>query len=318
MAEEKTSSGKGFGQFRNLSYLLAFPFLLSSCSKANMPMLNPVGQVAESEYELLVISTLIMACIIVPVIIATLWIAWRYRASNDKAKYDPEFEDSKPINMVTLFVPMLTILALGTVTWIYTHRLDPYRPLGGDERPYEIQAVSLDYKWLFIYPEEGVATVNQLVAPTGRPVTIRITSDPMMTSIFIPAIISQIYAMPGMETRANFLAPEPTVLEGANAMYSGPGFSKQRFLMHLLTPDEFQAWADNVGSANNVIGDAEVTQESRLNFERYEQLVERTEGYPITYFSSTEPELFSRIVQKYMPHYSMKPLKTTEEYDKEL
>ncbi len=318
MAEERSSSGKGLEQFRSIGYLLLLPLLLSSCSKANMPMLNPVGEVAESEYELLVISTLIMACIIVPVIIGTLWIAWRYRASRDASDYDPEFEESKPINMLTLFVPLLTILALGTVTWIYTHRLDPYRPLVGDEKPYEIQAVSLDYKWLFIYPEEGVATVNQLVAPTERAVTIRITSDPMMTSIFIPAIISQIYAMPGMETRANFMAPEPTVLQGANAMYSGPGFSKQRFLMHLLTPEEFQAWANNVGSASNVIGDAEVTQEARLDFERYEQLVERTEGYPITYFSSAEPELFSRIVQKYMPHYTMKPLKTTEEYDKEL
>ena len=200
---------------------------------------------------------------------------------------------------------------LGALTWVYTHRLDPYRPMPGNGRPYEIQAISLDYKWLFIYPEEGVATINELVAPTGRPVTLRMTSDPMMTSIFIPGLISQIYTMPGMETRANFMAHSPAVRQGANAMYSGPGFEYQRFKTRLVSPEEYSAWIAAVkqgraGSEKNV---------ALLDWAVFNTLLPQSTVNPVTHYASVEPDLFQRAIRKYMPHYQLKPLPDRAEFD---
>jgi cytochrome o ubiquinol oxidase subunit 2 len=250
-----------------------------------------------------------MLAIIVPVILGTLWIAWRYRDRPDHQGYDPQFDHSPTIDKFTFYVPLLTIATLGSLTWVYTHRLDPYKVrTGGDTPvPFEIQAVSLDYKWLFIYPDAGVATVNELVAPTDRAVTIRITSDPMMTSLFIPSLVSQIYAMTGMETRANFMAPVTAELEGANAMYSGPGFSKQRFKVRLLTQPDFGEWLKKVGGGA-AEGTAAAKQEPLLDLARYRTLAERSEGYPVTYFRAVEPGLFEQVVRQYQPRYRMNPL----------
>ena len=283
--------------------------MLSGCSR--MPMLNPVGTVGETETRLFYLAVGVMLLIIVPVILLTLWFAWRYRASSSKDGYDPKFTNSSIISQITLFVPLFTIAVLGTITWIYTHRLDPYRPMPGHAAPYEIQAISLDYKWLFIYPEEGVATINELVAPTGRPVTLRMTSDPMMTSIFIPGLISQIYTMPGMETRANFMVHAPTVRQGANGMYSGPGFEYQRFKARLVSPEDFQGW---VASVKQGKGEGE-KHEAVLDWARFNALLPQSTVNPVTYFASVEPDLFSRAVRKYMPHYQMNPLPDRAEFD---
>lgn len=301
-------------RLRSLATLL--PFFLSACSTAKMPMLNPNGYVGESELDLLKITTLIMAVIVVPLIIGLFWIVWTYRSSTEHDDFDPEFDHSPLLHKITLYVPLITITALGALTWVYTHRLDPYRPVKADETPYEIQAISLDYKWLFIYPEEGIATVNELAAPVGRPVTIRVTSDPMMTSIFIPGLISQIYAMPGMETRANFLADKAEQMEGANAMYSGPGFSTQRFTTHLLSDDDFDAWLTGVRDGTGGSGDEKAKTEQKLDFDRYAKMVPVTKSEPVTHFTSVDPGLFQKVIQKYMPHYMMSDLPTTAEYDK--
>ncbi|MCA0418042.1 MAG: COX aromatic rich motif-containing protein [Proteobacteria bacterium] len=272
-----------------------------------MPMLNPVGDVTTTILDLFKFSTIVMLVIIVPVILGTLWIAWRYRDRPDHQGYDPQFDHSPTIDKFTFYVPLLTIATLGSLTWVYTHRLDPYRVRAGGSTPvpFEIQAVSLDYKWLFIYPEAGVATVNEMAAPIDRPVTIRITSDPMMTSLFIPSLVSQIYAMTGMETRANFMAPVTAELDGANAMYSGPGFSKQRFKVRLLAQPDFGAWLKTIG------GDASAgtaKREPMLDMARYRTLAERSEGYPVTYFRAVAPGLFEQVVQQYQPRYRMNPL----------
>lgn len=279
-------------------------------------MLNPIGDVGDDELQLLKLTIAIMAAIVIPVILATFWFTWHYREGNADSSYDPEFHHSSVIHAVTLFVPLLTITALGVLTWIYTHRLDPYQPrackgdiCSGGTEPYEIRAVSLDYKWLFIYPEEGVATINELAAPTNRPVTIRLTSDPMMTSLFIPGLISQIYAMPGMETRANFLATKEAVMDGANAQYSGPSFYHQRFKTHLLTADKFKAWVSNVKSGQAGSTTDKVQSKPKLDQSVYEMLVKRTKDkYPITYFNSVDDGVFAGAVRKYMPHYKMNPL----------
>lgn len=286
---------------------------LSGCIKLDMPILNPVGQVGEQEKNLLIATLIIMALIVIPVILLTLWMAWRYRAGSG-ATYDPDFDHSKVIEGITIFVPLITITVLGWATWSYTHSLDPYRPLGGDTRPYEIDAVSLDHKWLFIYPEEGIATVNQLAAPTGRPVTIRLTSDPMMTSIFVPGLLSQIYAMPGMETRANFMADKTAVMDGTNAMFSGPGFSRQRFKTHLLEPQNFAVWVSDVRAGSTPADAPDAVAEPMLDMARYKELVKRTASEPIMYFANIEDNMFEKIVQIYTPHYRANPLPTETEF----
>ncbi len=285
--------------------------LLGGCSRDRIPMLNPVGAVGEAEAELFYLSVGVMSAIIVPVILVTLWFAWRYRASSRNDAYDPKFSDSSAISKVTLLVPVLTIAVLGALNWVYTHRLDPYRPMPGNDAPYEIQVISLDYKWLFIYPEEGVATINELVAPTGRAVTLRMTSDPMMTAIFIPGLISQIYTMPGMETRANFLAEKPVARQGANAMYSGPGFEYQRFTARVVPPDEFQGWVQALKRGRG--GSAK--QAALLDWATFETLTPQSTDNPVTYYASVEPDLFAKAVRKYMPHYTMKPLPDRAQFD---
>ena len=284
---------------------------LMGCAKNNMPILNPVGAVGEAEASVFYMSVIVMAAIGIPVILATLWIAWRYRASSNPSDYDADFDDSPVIHQVTLFVPLFTITILGAITWVYTHRLDPYRPLAGDERPYEIQAISLNYKWLFIYPEEGIATVNELVAPTGRPVTLRMTSDPMMTAIFIPGLISQMYTMPGMESRANFLADKQTIIQGSNAMYSGPGFEYQRFKTHLVAPEKFSSWVASIKVGQ---GGAPMNK-ANLDMSGYVALTAPTTDTPITYYAAVDPTLFTQVVRKYMPEYRLNPLPTREEFD---
>lgn len=281
----------------------------SACSSNRMPMLKPVGDVTTTILELLILSTIVMTLIVVPVILGTLWIAWRYRDKGGHGHYDPEFDHSAVINKITFYVPLLTVATLGSLTWIYTHRLDPYKVRAGGETsiPYEIQAISLDYRWLFIYPGAGVATVNEMVAPSNQPVTIRITSDPMVTSLFIPSLVSQIYAMPGMETRANFMAPVTAELDGANAMYSGPEFYKQRFKVKLVAQSDFANWIKTVeGSAMQIDPDAKI--EPKLDFSRYKTLAERSIDSDVIYFNSVDSGLFERVVRQYEPRYKMNPL----------
>jgi cytochrome o ubiquinol oxidase subunit 2 len=294
-----------------LGHVILAAMALAGCSKESMPILNPVGAVGEAEANVFYVAVIVMAVIGIPVILATLWIAWRYRASSNRHDYDESFDDSPVIHQVTLFVPLFTITILGAMTWVYTHRLDPYRPLAGEQRPYEIQAISLDYKWLFVYPEAGIATINELVAPTDRPVTLRMTSDPMMTAIFIPGLISQMYTMPGMESRANFLADKQATIQGSNVMYSGPGFEYQRFKAHLVSPEKFAAWVASVkagqgGAPRNV---------PLLDLKHYDALTAPTTDTPITHFAAIDPTLFTQVVRKYMPSYRMNPLPTRKEFD---
>ncbi len=292
---------------------LSGALILAGCSREKFPILNPNGYVGEMEFQLLWVTLLIMAAIVIPVIILTFWVLWRYRASAD-ANYDPDFDHSPVISAVTIFVPFATIAGLGWANWDYTHSLDPYRPLGKEQTPYEIDAISLDYKWLFIYPEDGLATVNELVAPVDTPVTIRVTSDPVMTSIFIPGLISQIYAMPGSETRSNFLATEPRVMDGANAQFNGPDFANQRFKTHLLTKEDFKSWVEAAKTGKPLAESPGFVFEPVMSFERYQTLAKQSPSEPIMYFGNVEPNLFEKIVRIYSPHYQMNPLPTEVQY----
>ncbi len=284
-------------EFLSMSLRLAAIIVVSltaGCSTLTMPVFNPVGIVAETSEQLLLLSMAVMALIIVPVIIATLWIAWRYRANGGQGQYEPELTNSELIHKVTLYIPLLTIAFLGYVTWVYTHQLDPYRPLGADTQPYEVQAVSLDYKWLFIYPKQGIATVNRLVIPKDTQISFRVTSQSVMNSFFIPQLGSQIYSMAMMETKLHLIANEAGTFDGISSNYSGAGFTGMKFKVTATpTEDEFNQWVSKVRQSNKVLDDA-----------TYDQLVKPSENNPVEYFSHVKPKMFEQIVHQYM-HMNM-------------
>lgn len=268
--------------------------LLSGC---DLLVLNPPGDVAARQGDLIVVATLLMLIVIVPVIALTFWFAWRYRASNTQARYTPDWDHSTQLELVIWGVPLLIIIALGAVTWISTHLLDPYRPLDriAEGRPVpkgmehlEVQVVALDWKWLFIYPEQGIAVVNQLVFPAGRPVSLRITSDTVMNSFYVPQLAGQIYAMAGMQTRLQMLADQPGTFVGRNSQYSGGGYSQQHFEVKAMSQADFDAWVARAKQGG-----------TRLDATTYPALAARSRANPITYYSTVEPNLFDSIIDKY-------------------
>ena len=200
--------------------------------------MNPSGDIANQQGRLIVVSTVLMLIIIIPVIALTIFFAWRYRQSNKEADYSPDWDHSTQLELAIWAAPLLIIIALGAITWISTHTLDPYRPLSrldaerpvpAEAKPLVVEVVALDWKWLFIYPEQGFATVNEMAAPVDRPITFKITATSVMNSFFIPALAGQIYAMPGMETKLHAVINKPGEFEGFSANYSGAGFSGMRF-----------------------------------------------------------------------------------------
>ncbi len=218
---------------------LASGLALGGCSTA---VLAPRGPVGRAETVVLFDALAIMLTIIVPTIIATLVFAWWYRASNTRARRLPDFAYSGRIELVVWAVPLLTIMFLGGLCWISSHDLDPAKPLASKTKPLEVQVVSLDWKWLFIYPDQQVASVNELVAPAGAPIHFTLTSASVMNAFFVPQLGSMIYTMNGMSTQLNLQADRPGDYAGRSAHFSGDGFPGMHFLVHAVTPQQFTTW----------------------------------------------------------------------------
>jgi cytochrome o ubiquinol oxidase subunit II len=213
--------------------------LLGGCAHG---VLDPKGPIGADEKVILFDATAIMLLVVVPVIICTLAFAWWFRSHNPRALRRPDWEYSGRIELVTWSIPLMIVLFLGGMTWISTHELDPPKPLKSEETPLEIEVVSLDWKWLFIYPGEQVAAVNQLVIPTNTPIHFKLTSATVMNSFFVPQLGSQIYTMAGMTTQVNLLASESGTFAGLSAQFSGDGFSDMRFDVRAVPAEEFKAW----------------------------------------------------------------------------
>ncbi|MGV3482572.1 MAG: ubiquinol oxidase subunit II [Sphingobium sp.] len=270
--------------------LLAMLPLLGGC---DMVVLDPAGDVARQQGNLIVISTVLMLLIIVPVMALTVFFAWRYRAANSDATYKPDWDHSTQLELVIWAAPLLIIICLGALTWVATHLLDPYRPLArtaagvpvADVKPLEVNVVALDWKWLFIYPEQGIATVNELAVPVDRPIMFRISASSVMNSFYIPALAGQIYAMPGMETRLHGVFNHEGDFTGFSANYSGAGFSNMRFAVKSLSADGFARWADG----------ARGTGQS-LDRTAYLKLERPSEKEPVQRFASVDPALFDAVV----------------------
>ncbi|RKS17738.1 MULTISPECIES: ubiquinol oxidase subunit II [Pseudomonas] len=259
--------------------------LLSGC---NMTLLDPKGQVGLDERNLIITATLLMLLVVIPVIVMTFLFAWKYRASNTSATYTPKWNHSTKIEIAVWAVPIMIIIALGYVTYKSTHALDPYRPLESDVKPVTIEVVALDWKWLFIYPEQGIATVNKIVFPAHTPINFKITSDAVMNSFFIPALGGQIYAMAGMQTKLHLIANQNAEMDGISANYSGAGFTGMKFKATATTQEEFDAWVSEVKKAPKKLEQAE-----------YAALAKQSQNNPVELYSSVTPNLFQIIVDKY-------------------
>jgi cytochrome o ubiquinol oxidase subunit II len=271
---------------RCLALIFAAP--LGACQQAGV--LDPRGPVASAERLLLINSTEIMLVVVVPVIVATLGFAWWYRPSNARAARTPDWSYQGSIEFVVWSIPALMVILLGGVAWISAHQLDPRAPLASDAKPLQVEVVSLDWKWLFIYPEQGVAAVNQLVIPTNTPVSFRLTSATVMNSFFVPQLGSQIYTMPGMVTHLNLLADRPGDYPGISANFSGDGFSGMRFTARAVPAAEFETWVTQARAAGSALDDP-----------GYAALAKPSEAVAPATYRSVGPKLFERIVDRTAP-----------------
>ncbi|MFF7707135.1 ubiquinol oxidase subunit II [Pseudomonas sp. NPDC007930] len=258
---------------------------LSGC---DWTLLDPKGQVGIDERNLIITAFVLMLLVVVPVIVMAFAFAWKYRASNKSATYAPEWAHSTKIELVVWGVPLLIVAALGWVTYVSTHHLDPYRPLDHEAKPVTIEVVSLDWKWLFIYPEQGIATVNKIVFPANTPVNFRITSDSVMNSFFIPALGGQIYAMAGMTTQLHLIANENGTFDGISANYSGAGFTGMKFKATATSQADFDSWVNEVKGSSKTLDAA-----------TYDALLKPSENNPVEQYASFAPNLFQTIVDKY-------------------
>src|SRR4030088_1867196 len=214
-----------------------------------MNILDPQGPIGAAEKAILIDSLAIMLAIVLPTIIATFAFAYWFRASNTKAFHWPDWEYSGRIELVVWSVPALTVIPLGGVAWLGAHHLDPPKPIEGSEKPLTIQAVSLDWKWLFIYPDHKVATINTLTVPAGVPLQFQLTSASVMNAFFIPQFGSMIYTMNGMTTRLNLQADKPGTFRGLSTQFSGDGFADMLFDVHVVPPEQFSGWAQDAANA---------------------------------------------------------------------
>ena len=233
--------------------LAALAVPLAACDEG---VLAPHGPIGQAERLILYDATAIMLAVVIPVILLTLGCAWWFRAGNTRARYRPDWEYSGPIEMIVWSIPALVIVFLGGIAWIGSHDLDPPRPIESAMAPLDVDVVSLDWKWLFIYPNEGVASVNRLVVPVGTPVRFRLTSASVMNSFFVPQLGSQIYTMPGMTTRLNLEADQPGIYQGLSAQFSGEGFSDMRFDIAAEPADRFAAWVETAKAQGQTLDTA--------------------------------------------------------------
>jgi cytochrome o ubiquinol oxidase subunit 2 len=273
-------------RYVRLALLLLATATLGACSQG---VLDPQGPIASAERLILINSTAIMLVVVVPVIVATLAFAWWYRSSNARASrsWDDAYEGR--IEFVVWSIPVLTVILLSGVIWIGSHQLDPRAPIPGNSQPLRVDVVALDWKWLFIYPDQGVAAVNQLVIPAGTPVQFRLTSATVMNSFFVPHLGSQIYTMGGMTTHLSLLADTPGEYPGLSANFSGDGFSRMRFIVKSVPAGDFNAWLEQVRGAGSALDDA-----------GYAELAKPSKGVPPTTYRSVEPKLFERVIDRTM------------------
>ncbi len=315
--------------------LSAMTALLTGCG-GDLVLLNSKGPVAQGQSNLMMTAIYLMLLVVIPSIIMALWFGWKYRASNKDADYAPTWAHSTAIEIVVWGIPVIIIGILAWLTWWGSHKYDPYRPVESDKAPVTVQVIAEQFKWIFIYPEQQIATVNELRFPEQTPLSLRLTSNFTMNSFFIPALSGQIYAMAGMQTHLNMLADETGVFNGFSSNYSGYGFSQMHFKAHAVTDAQFAEWVSAVQAGNGTSINPEAIQKSALDQAEFASLRDgnrsqkqidamvrnaktdlekelaataqkegpyKAQPHPVTYYSSVEPKLFESVINKYMSNY---------------
>ncbi|WP_232829454.1 cytochrome ubiquinol oxidase subunit II [Tropicimonas sp. IMCC34043] len=276
--------------------------LMAGSAQAGIGFLSPEGPVAALQREQFWRIIVITMIVVVPVLLGVPLLAWRYRHGNARARYAPHWDLSRPLEWVMWLVPAGIVVVLGTFLWQDTHKLDPYRPIAGPTPPLQVQVVGLDWKWLFLYPEQGIATVGELAFPQDRAVSLELTTDTVMQSFMIPQLVGQIYAMPGMRTKLNFAADQTGDFAGFNTQYNGKGFHEQRFAARAMEPAAFDAWVAEVKDQGVPLDAATYARLAGQSTPAEVRKGFGTAGMPedVTYFSGIAPGLFDGVLGRYM------------------
>lgn len=258
-------------------------------NRSNFAVLNPEGTIASQQRDLLVFASALSLIVIVPVFFLIFFIAWKYRDSNTKAKYSPNWDHDHKLEFIWWAIPIVLIVILAIVTWVSSHNLDPYKPLASNKKPVTIQVVALEWKWLFIYPEQKIATVNYVEFPEKTPVNFQITADAPMNSFWIPKLGGQVYAMAGMQTKLHLMADREGVYDGSSSNISGEGFAGMRFKARSSSQANFERWVENVQHSPN-----------KLSTSEYKKLAKQSKNHPQTLYASFESGLYDTVMMKYM------------------
>lgn len=260
-------------------------------SSQNVQVLNPKGAIAEQQRDLMIFTAILSVFVVVPVFSLAIFIAIKYREGNTKTKYSPNWDSNKKIEAIWWGIPIALIVFIATVTWISTSNLDPYKYVDSDKRPLVIQVVALDWKWLFIYPEQQIATVNFAQFPVNRPIDFEITADAPMNSFWIPQLGGQIYAMPGMTTHMNLMANEIGEYKGSSANISGEGFAGMKFVAKATSDEDFVKWIVQTKKSGGV-----------LNTQTYKELAKPSKNNPVKTYGNVDASMFKDILMKYAGH----------------
>ena len=266
--------------------LLSLALLLSGCDLA---LFDSSGVTGKQIGDTILLTMGLMLIVVIPTILMSIWIPYKYHASKSDESYDPEWEHSSKIEFFAWGVPVVIIVVLATITYFTSYSLDPRKELVSDKKPLTIQVVAMDWKWLFLFPEEKIATVNEVAFPVDRPVEFLVTSQSTMNSFFIPKLGGQIYAMAGMENRMNLMGNEIGEYRGISANYSGFGFAGMRFQAKVTSDEDFDKWVEGVKASGKVLTDAE-----------YDRLIEKTRDHEVEYFSSIDPLQFKNIIESFI------------------
>lgn len=259
---------------------------------SNSPaVLDTAGSIGDQERSLIYFSLALSLIVVIPVFIMLGYISWKYRASNTNARYQPNWDRDNRIEALWWLIPTCLITVLSVVTWHSSHNLDPYRPLASTEKPIEVQVVSLNWKWLFIYPEERIATVNYLQIPVDTPINFTLTSDAPMNSFWIPQLGGQIYTMPGMSTKLHLIAERTGSYYGSSANISGDGFAGMNFQTKAVSKDAFTAWVASTKQKTPALTSA-----------TYKKLAQPSKDEPVRLYGHTQKDLFTMIVMQHMSH----------------
>lgn len=299
--------GKGIHKLTIIKALLVAVYVISLGSivgyialRGGVPILQPEGLIAAQQRDLLFIATGLMLLIVVPVFALTFYIAWKYRAGNRKAKYSPEWDRSNILEAIWWGFPLLIIIVLAVYTFISSHQLDPYRKLESAKPPVNVQVVALQWKWLFIYPDLGIASVNELGIPEKTPINFKITSDAPMNSFWLPSLGGQVYAMSGMSSKLHLMADKTGTYNGGSANLSGEGFAGMKFKAVSLSETDFSNWVQTVKRTSAPLDKAE-----------YKKLAKPSKSHPVMTYALAEKNLYDMIIMKYMgPHKNMKQMES--------